>query len=127
MKMVELGPLIHIPLYYETRNSPTFSLRDIRASDMQACMKMTPPHLAFLEWGDFYTCSCFARSTIPKGKLRATCSLLSMQIASWIQRRCAFLLPSETKLAFKNTPRWTIIGLAEFVSGYGNSTAKSQN
>ena len=62
---------------------------------MQARMKITPPHLAFLEWGDFHTCSCFARSTIPEGKLRATCSLLSMQIASWIQRRCAFLLHSE--------------------------------
>ena len=84
---------------------------------MQTRMKITPPHLAFLEWGDFHACSCFARATIPEGKLRATCSLLSMQIASWIQRRCAFLVHSETKLAFKNTPRWTIIGLAEFVSG----------
>ena len=28
-----------------------------------------------------------------------------------------FLLPPEAKLAFKNTPKWTIIGLAEFVCG----------
>lgn len=49
LKIVELGPLIHIPLYYKTRDSPSFSLRDSRVSNMQARMKITPPHLAFLQ------------------------------------------------------------------------------
>ena len=144
LKIFELGPLIHIPLYYWTRNSPSFSLSDGRASDMQARMKITLPHLAFLEWDDFHTCSRFTRSTIPEGKWEATCSplnarpygsYLSQSVTNqsistlfhpWIvcrlhpgylKRRCVFLLPSEAKLAFKNTPKWTIIGHAEFVSG----------
>ena len=151
LKIFELGPLIHIPLYYWTRNSPSFSLSDGRASDMQARMKITLPHLAFLEWDDFHTCSRFTRSTIPEGKWEATCSPLNainnnfistpiwfISVAEcyqpvnfypfhpWIvcrlhpgylKRRCVFLLPSEAKLAFKNTPKWTIIGHAEFVSG----------
>ena len=54
-----------------------FFLRDSRASERRARLKITPrekgekretPRLAFLAMGDFHARSRFARSTIPKEK-----------------------------------------------------------
>ena len=95
LKIFELGPLIHIPLYYWTRNSPSFSLSDGRASDMQARMKITLPHLAFLEWDDFHTCSRFTRSTIPEGKWQATCSPLNAINSNFISTPIWFISVAE--------------------------------
>ena len=59
---------------------PTFFLRDSRASEMQAHIKinlsekrwhifLSPRRMSpFLVWGDFHACSRFARSTIPEEK-----------------------------------------------------------
>ena len=38
---------------------------------------LSPSHVAFLTWDDFYTCSYFARSTIPEGKWGTTRSLIN--------------------------------------------------
>ena len=58
------------------------------ALSMVPHFSLSPPRFAFLAWGD-YTCSRFARSTIPAGNMGTTCSL------------CFF--------SFTETNRWTCL------------------
>ena len=56
--------------------SPSFFLRNSRASETRARVKITPRLVSpFLAWGDFHARSSFARSTIPEEKWGTTRSL----------------------------------------------------
>ena len=55
-------------------NSPPFFLRDRRASETRARVKITPRE-KFLAWGDFHSRSRFPRSIIPEEKWGTTRSL----------------------------------------------------
>ena len=62
--------------YAKTTSSPPFFLRDSRASETWARVKITPRRVSpFLAWGDFHARSRFARSTIPEEKWGTTRSL----------------------------------------------------
>ena len=62
-------------------SEPPFFLRDSRACETRAHVKITPRVKRrvspFLAWGDFHVRSRFARSTIPEEKWGTTRSLLS--------------------------------------------------
>ena len=87
-------------------------LRDSRASETQACVKITSREKgetrwgAFLAWGDFHARSRFARSTKAEekwGLLVAICTMTSFTIATRILQDFPFLCKLRL-LSFKS--RW---------------------
>ena len=56
-------------------SSPPFFLRDSRASETRARVKITPRVSPFLAWGDFHARARFAHSTIPEEKWGTTLGL----------------------------------------------------
>ena len=94
---------------YQTTSSPPFFLRDSRASETRARVKITPRRVSpFLAWGDFHARSRFARSTVPEEKWGTTRSLETYM-----------------RLNILFSSRWGTYGLRDSKSAYfQNKTAR---
>ena len=82
-------------------SSPHFSSGIVEGAKRERAGKLpharkplSPPPLAFLEWGDFHARSRFARSTIPEEKWGLLVVYVKLQNLSWWERTPRALLQS---------------------------------